>query len=284
MQSSWRAALALVFCLGVSAPAEANLRAPIYVEVPPSAALKPATPDLIVEGEHLSFKLGRPYAGSESTAYDDLRQAEIEAVYQVRASAPAAAPVAFEFIMPSVPNAVEVLINGKAVPAHQAAPKPIEKDKPRTREDELVSVRFEGALQEGSNELRVRYRQPLGKYEMRYGYFTSSTWASAVEYELWPLHEWQLAPDFRLQVEVSFADDTAGLRRVLFGSHYKLELLGYEGIGEGPDYGCYRIGTERCAPGQALGGETTYADGIATRRLTLGAKFPARLVAIVRQD
>ena len=178
----------------------------------------------------------------------------------------------------------EVLVNGKAVPAPQPTPKPIEQGRTREPEDALVSVHFEGVLHEGANELRVRYRQTLAKYEMRYGYFTSSTWASAVEYELWPLHEWPLAPDFRLQVEVSFADDTWGPRRVLFGSHYTLELLGYEGIGEKPEYACYRGNAERCAPGRILNGETTYADGIATRRLELDAKFPARLVAIVRQD
>lgn len=283
-RGKWRSALALAVCLSASAPAGANLRAPIYEVVPASTALKSAAPDLIVEGEHLSFTLGRPYSGSESADWRDLRQAEIEAVYQVRASAPGAAPVSFEFVMASMPSAVEVLVNGKAVPAPQPTPKPIEQGRTREPEDALVSVHFEGVLHEGANELRVRYRQTLAKYEMRYGYFTSSTWASAVEYELWPLHEWPLAPDFRLQVEVSFADDTWGPRRVLFGSHYTLELLGYEGIGEKPEYACYRGNAEHCAPGRMLSGETTYADGIATRRLELDAKFPARLVVIVRQD
>lgn len=283
MQARWRAALALAVFLSVSAPAGANLRAPIYKVAAPSTALKAAAPDLTVEGEHLSLKLGSPYSGSESTSWNDLREAEIDAVYQVRASAPGAAPVSFEFVMARTPSAVEALINGKAVQVTQPTSKPIERGKQRQPDDESASVHFEGVLQEGANELRVRYRQPLGKYEMHYGYFISSTWASAVEYELWPLHEWQLAPDFRLQVEVSFADDTWGARRVLFGSHYTLELLTYEGKDEKPEYGCYRGGTEQCAPGHMLDGETTYADGIATRRLELDAKFPARLVAIVRQ-
>ncbi len=280
-QMKWRAVLALVVCLGASAPAGANMRAPIWKDTRPSAALKVAVPELIVEGEHLSVMLGRPYSGSSSELWNVQREAEIEAVYRVRAQK--AAPAAFEFVMARTPSAVEVSINGKTVPATQSTAKPAESDNERRRPDESASAHFDGVMQEGVNELRVRYRQPVAMYETDYGYFKSSKWASAVAYELWPLHEWPLATDFRLQIEVSFADDTSGLRRALFGSRYAFEVLGYAGVEERPDAQCYRLGTARCAPGQEMGGDTVDSDGSTTRRIELGANFPARLVVIVRE-
>lgn len=278
----------LMVCLAgvvLCAPALANLRAPIIVQYRASSVVATASTGLVVEGEQLFFYLGKPYSGNARDLPHEPRQASVEAVYSIRAEAGVEA--LFEFIMADAPGRVEVSINAR--PVQYAEVRPVERVvgsgpyEGRRLPPEAAQVSFLGELQAGSNEIRVRYSQPLGRDEIEYGYFKTSEWASTVAYELWPLHEWKLAPDFRMQIEVSAEDDTFSLRRAIFGSHYVMELRALPMPEPATDtLPLYQGRLTR--DGQPLpAGEQIHEPGRLIQRYTLGADFPPRIVAVVRE-
>jgi len=257
--------------VGMSISASANIRAPHIRQYPASTSFTPLE-GLVVEGEHLVFQLGKPYTGDIWTVDRELREAEIEATYRIRSQTPLDA--AFEFVMALPSNRVEVAINGRSIDTTQIAP--IELDTlPQRRHPENAYVRFNGHLHEGGNEIRVRYRQLLGRDELDHGYFKTSKWASMVAYELWPLKEWQLAPDFRLQIEVRAEDDTSALRSLFLGSRYELEVLGQTRT----DQDHFRD----LSATPLSGGTVQKASGSLILRHELDANFPPRIVAVVRE-
>lgn len=67
---------------------------------------------------------------------------------------------------------------------------------------EIYKASFVAAMQKGINEITVYYTQPLSILEVRYGYFVSSRFVETFTYILAPLKSWQLADDFKLDVEV----------------------------------------------------------------------------------
>lgn len=246
--------------------AHANLRAPIESQPESSQALKPASPDLVVEYENLFFDLGLPYSGDAWTVQNQKRFAKVEAQYVVQS--PREATYTFEFIMPQ-PNAAEVSINSDVVAAK--TPERLPRDEKQQEQTDLWKVTFTGKLQQGQNTIRVSYQQPLGMSEVDYGYFKSSKWKSFVDYELWPLKEWKLGPDFRINIETTVDDDTFVIKRWFTSRHTVKALALVPEVN--PDYTYwheFEIG----------GGQVERADGKIKQRLVLGPKFPDRLRVI----
>lgn len=246
--------------------AHANLRAPIESQPEPSQALKQVSPDLVVEYENLFFDLGTPYSGDAWTVQDQKRLAKVEAHYVVQS--PREAVYTFEFIMPQ-PNSAEVSINTEVVVAQ--TPERLPRDEKKQDQIDLWKVTFTGKLQQGQNTIRVSYLQPLGMSEVDYGYFKSSKWKSFVDYELWPLKEWKLGPDFRINIETTVNDDTFVIKRWFTSRHNVKALAVVPEVT--PDYSYwneFEIG----------GGQIKRGDGKIKQRLVLGPKFPDRLRVI----
>ena len=246
--------------------AHANLRAPIDSLPEPSQALKSASPDLVVEYENLFFDLGSPYSGDAWTVQDQKRLAKVEAQYVVQS--PREATYTFEFIMP-LPNSAEVSINTKVVAAK--TPQHLPRDEKKHDQIDLWKVAFTGKLQQGQNTIRVSYQQPLGMSEVDHGYFKSSKWKSFVDYELWPLKEWKLGPDFRINIETTVDDDTFVIKRWFTSRHTVKALALVPEVS--PDYTFwheFEIGD----------GQVERGDGKIKQRLVLGPKFPDRLRVI----
>lgn len=281
------ARLMLLVWLGVAlgAPALANLRAPIIDQRKASTVLTHSSQGLVVEDEQLFLRLGKPYSGNPRDLPHEPRLAEIEAIYHIHSAGSVEA--LFEFVMAATPGKVEVIIN--ASPAADAQVTQIEERiesgpyQGQMLPPAAAKVSFSGALRAGANEIRVRYSQPQGRDEIDHGYFKTSKWASTVAYELWPLHEWQLAPDFRMQVEVSAEDDTSALRRLLFGSRYSMELRALQKPApaaqtQSEDAGWFTRDGQPLATNGYL-----HEAGRLIQRYTLGPDFPPRIVAVVRE-
>lgn len=197
--------LACLFLLGVvlscPVPVLANLRAPTVLWLAPSGALSSAA-GLEVLGETLDFDC-------------DEEQCRVMAVYEVQASQPLS--LGFEFLLP-VQTAVNARVAGhpaatELTPAGHWTPDQEDARLPGRRwgrELPLYRASFQGELSAGVNRIEVSYIQPLGRYEARYGYFTTSRWLSFFLYELQPLKEWTLARDFVLDISVSMPRRPAG--------------------------------------------------------------------------
>lgn len=199
--------------------AHANLRAPVWEDRGASQALKPANEDLVVEYENLIFDLGSPYSGSLWDVRRQSKSANIEAEYAVQS--PHEFTYTFEFIMPE-PNTASVSVNGNAIVAD--APIQLPRDEKKPNEFDLWKIAFTAKLLQGQNNIRVSYRQPLSRKETLHGYFITSKWQSFVDYELWPLKEWKLAPDFKINIFSSVDDDTPFPKR-LFTSRHTVKAL-----------------------------------------------------------
>lgn len=271
-----RTVLALLVCCPLWHEAGANMRAPTEDNFTPSASVRGTDSTLVVESETLVFHLGKPYTGNLFKMSATPHRTRIEATYRICAERDFSGT--FEFIMALTPEDVTVTINGQP-----ASVPPPERLNPLRREitddwqapHEKARVRFTASLHKGTNEIHVRYGQPLSRHEMHYGYFTTSTWASFVTYELWPLREWHLAPDFAMQIEVQIEDDTSWLRRNTVGSHYEILLVGHEKqTGDSAPYPPLFLRGEPIS-----GNPPVFDNGILSRTYKLNAEFPAIIQA-----
>ena len=82
----------------------------------------------------------------------------------------------------------------------------------------------------GASTIQIRYHQPVSFYEEDVSYFTSSWFRRFFEYELSPLREWNLAPDFKLRFQFSIPDDPIGFWAGLFGLDPDTECRGEKGV------------------------------------------------------
>lgn len=285
MNGLLRTSLALLLAGMLCAPVSANLRAPVIEQYRASSALAPHVQGLLVEREHLTIQLGKPYSGDLLAMERKPHKAWIEARYQVRAQE--GFEGRFDFVMALPAETTEVTINGQPVSAAEVKPEERRVEEGRHKGEPLppaaALVRFNGSLQTGTNEIRVRYSQPLGRHELDYGYFKTSRWASMVAYELWPLREWQRAPDFSLQIEVTAEDDSSVLRRLFRGDRYELALVAQDrdDAQMGSPFG-FRGGEIRAGM-RIPGGTVSEEDGALTLRHAFAASFPARVIAVVRE-
>jgi hypothetical protein len=252
-----------MFLVALPCATHANLRGPIDRQPEASSALKQPAPDLMVEYENLSFDLGVPYSGDARAVLDETRVGKVEAEYVLQAESEARHT--FEFIMPQ-PNPVQVSINGEPILADTPVREP--HDGSEAGRAELWRAVFTGTLRQGRNTIRVSYQQPLGLSETDYGYFVSSKWETFLEYELWPLKAWKLAPGFRINVEISVDDDTFVLKRWIASRHtvMALALLPVK-RGEHTFWDEFELS----------GGQVERPSGKIKRSFILGPRFPDRL-------
>jgi hypothetical protein len=74
----------------------------------------------------------------------------------------------------------------------------------------IYRAEFEVTLQDGEQLLEIRYQHPPGHIEYDYGYFRSSKFVHFVSYEIWPIKQWQLAEDFKMDFRVQICDAVSG--------------------------------------------------------------------------
>lgn len=190
-----RASIVLALSLIAPAAAQANLRAPFEILQPPSSALAPPPASPASSGP-------APRVLAESL---DLQGGAPGAPYQVRATyrvhAERAADYALSFVLPG-PAVVQAIVND-APPQTVASAEPPARPRPYDRRDPPPhSARFTASLRPGENRITVRYQQPVAQLEHGHSYFSKGRFVDTIRYELWPLREWPLAPDFRLDLEV----------------------------------------------------------------------------------
>ena len=232
----------------------ANLRAPWQIQTFPAFSLLPGSKigGLTVLGETLEFQCGSLYEGEPDLDRLQKSACKVKAAYRISSERPADAGL--EFVGPSA-EGFTALVNGKpSAPAVSAIPMQKENaakygSYPVCRfcssEDvSLFAVRFRASLGAGENTIIVSYTQPLSSDEVSYGYFKDSRWAQGFDYELWPLKEWKLAPDFRMHVRITsprpgfwarmFEDHPWKCYGVALGQRPPLPVSGTKGPGIDP--------------------------------------------------
>lgn len=201
MRGFLKLTLLLGAVLSCPIPVLANLRAPGVFWLAPSGALSNPV-GLEVLGETLDFDC-------------DEAQCKVKAVYKVQADRPL--NLAFEFMLP-VQTTVNAQVADQHVPTEVTPAGHWQPDQEDIRlpgmrwakELPIYRATFQGQLGVGVNRIEVSYIQPLGHYEARYGYFTTSRWITFFQYELQPLKEWTLASDFSLDISVSMPRRPSG--------------------------------------------------------------------------
>ena len=215
--SAWVAG-GFAVCCAFANSAAANLRAPRHLDQPPSSALAlaaDAAASLVVTGETLDFSC-------ETSC-------QVSAIYSVTATA--AGEYAFSFVLPQS-AAVTAQVND--APSTLATAEVARIDKLRhDGETEPVEARFRGALRAGANRIVVRYQQPLANHETDYGYFRKGRFIEFFRYELWPLKQWQRAPQFTLRLTVTLPRKPPGFWARHSGKYKIIKCVSVGHIGEG---------------------------------------------------
>ena len=195
---------------------QANMRAPRALDFPPSSALEipGETPDLIVSEESLSFAL-TPYSEDTEVNATHYGFAAVSAIYTIEVARPGKYDLSF--VTPDATPA-RASLNDFEIPVDAPILSPKQKDS----RHKTWESHFHIVLNQGRNVISVTYRQPVGAHEWNLGYFNRPKWHSDIHYELWPLKEWQLAPNFRLYINVQVADDTGWFSRLFSGSRWKV--------------------------------------------------------------
>jgi hypothetical protein len=212
----------------------ANLRAPWHIQPFSAFSLMPAgrVQGLTVLGETLEFNCQALFEGDADA--DKLRASAcmVKAAYRFKSGSSANA--ALEFVGPSA-EGLTVHVNGELT---ASAVSRIEMERnaaaryaayPACRhcasdEMPLYSAKFKAAFHSGENEIAISYTQPLSSREVSYGYFQTSKWEQGFEYELWPLKEWNLSPDFQMQVRIR--SPKPGIMARLFGDNHPWNCSG----------------------------------------------------------
>ncbi|MBL8021206.1 MAG: hypothetical protein JNM27_16170 [Leptospirales bacterium] len=199
----------LILFILLSTSVMANLRAPWQITPFPSFALVGGKA-LVVVAEDLEFDCPDLYKNEPD--FDSLRKAacKVNATYRVVAKADTV--VALEFIGPST-DLMTANVNGKSSEI-VASGIPLTRKQAEaygmypicrfcaSDEMQLKSGRFRAILKSGENTIHVTYVQQLALREVSYGYFQDSRWSQGFDYELWPLAEWEIAPDFRMNIRI----------------------------------------------------------------------------------
>lgn len=129
---------------------------------------------------------------------------DVDAVYYIVAKQ--SESLQFEFILPTE-VAVTANINGQdSMATLSMTYYDISGERGNIEENfgrQLYKAVFYGQLNTGDNFIQIRYQQKLGLFERDYGYFTHSRFVERFTYTLAPLSEWQLAPDFIMDIKLS---------------------------------------------------------------------------------
>jgi len=198
---SWLAAILLpALYLFRPQPGQANLRVPVNLHRPGVALFSPAT-SLVVEKASL-------------TVYCETL-CHVQVGYLVRSRDQVTSTLTFIL---AADTPVRARINNREIPVsltRLAEPDSImaavpEKPDPSAPmgmhiNDVLYSASFPARFHPGINTILIGYRQEPGHDEREFiGYFSGWRSLKEMRYELWPLHEWQLARNFRLHLNATF--------------------------------------------------------------------------------
>lgn len=207
-----------------------NMNAPFQVTKYPSGALENKSKGLFVNSENLSFECTAIYPNvSEKETY-----CTVIAKYSI--SADASGNHRFEFILPSKQD-VEVKIQSekKSVNLEKIQANDLIKFgistillKTSEKEESEVSVyiaKFEGKIEKGNSEIVVSYRQDFSISQIGKSYVSSGTYNSDFRYFLWPLKEWSMADDFKMEISVSFIPTDSTLQKIKFDTE-EIYLIG----------------------------------------------------------
>jgi hypothetical protein len=207
----------LLLALASASGARANLRAPRTEPHDGSSALYAATGVQVLR-EALDFDCR-------------LQNCEIAARYSLRTES--AQELTLSFITPG-PVAVRVQLAGADVSTERVQSEPLSERERASlshwhrghAESQLHTARFRVLLPRGQSDLVIAYTQPGDGEEAGYGYFKDGALTYEQRYEIWPLKEWSLAPDFRLTLRVRYARERKPrLWQRWFGGVYTLRCL-----------------------------------------------------------
>jgi hypothetical protein len=187
-----------------------NMRAPWMINRYPSYTIISKNKSLIVLKEDLNFNCDSLYEGKGELKKILEKKCDVTAVYWINSENEET--YSFEFVLPSR-KIVSVDINEDL--SEKISPKPfnisdLEREGYRlsnlcqfceSEVNHLFTIQFNSKIHVGTNRIQVKYEQPLSISESSYGYFTSSKWFNGFDYELWPLHEWNIDPKFELKIK-----------------------------------------------------------------------------------
>ena len=191
--------LIFVMLLLKTVDSPANLRAPQNISRSPSSALYQLAKDARVLGEDMNVEC-------------DWQFCEVSVKYIIEVDRQLSASV--DFMIPEeVDVAVKVGKSSVVVQKKSVSYGTDRREKDREVKqypenfDALFQASFPVSLAQGKHEILINYRQPLSLEEVGYGYFSEGYFVGVFQYELWPLNEWDIAPDFRLDLNVNLKAD-----------------------------------------------------------------------------
>lgn len=205
--------------------ASANLRAPMRIPQAPSTALWRPADGITVLAERLRLDC-------------EASGCRVEAQYDVEVAS--AQPVALEFVLPAQAQvSAELRPEGGAPVILPTTTEPLALDSLTEAERgrlhdvpsegvEVARARFTAALPAGRSTLVMSYPQPLGSIEVGHSYFGDGELVAEAHYHLWPLKAWDLAPDFSLDLAVSWPREEPGLWDRMWGDYASIGCLGLE--------------------------------------------------------
>lgn len=185
-------------------PLFANMRAPVHVEHG-SSELRGMPADLRVLGETLDFQCPEAYKGKPDFAAFAARACRVRVLYRISATAATQVKLVFVF---AGKGEVTWKHGGKAFNSRAAALKSADKKVCRYCPEDMKNIQAAEQVLDivpGNNEIEVSYDQALSYDESGHSYFSDGKWSQGFSYELWPLAEWQWAPDFSAELKFSVA-------------------------------------------------------------------------------
>lgn len=178
----------------------ANLRPPKIIHHPPSSTLYRLSADPIVVREEMNVEC-------------DQHICDVVAKYIIDVENRFSAEV--DFMIPGEID-VSVKVGQNSAPVRKKSV-PYGKD-PREKDagkdpffgifNPLFRASFPLSLEQGQHEILIQYRQPLSQKEFGYGYFSEGYFVGTFQYELWPIKEWKIAPDFALNLFVALKSNS----------------------------------------------------------------------------
>lgn len=199
-------------------PLYANMRAPVMIKRGASALKSVSAAKMEVLSESLEFDCPAAYTGGVNMALFADSACAARVTYRIRSEA-VSVQLAFVY---SGTGGVEWQIGGKTFTSKAAALSPQQQSCPHCPQslEKLQNAVQQLDLATGENTLVIKYRQPLAFTESGHSYFSAGKWRQSITYELWPIAEWQWAPDFHATLRVSIA-----ARDGFLGFGYKEDLI-----------------------------------------------------------
>lgn len=193
-----------IFLAAFASPLSANMRAPVHIQHG-SSELRGMAANLRVLTEVLEFHCPESYKGKPDMKAFEARTCNVRVVYRISASAATQVKLAFVY---AGKGDVQWKVGGKTFRSSPQLLKSTDKKICSYCPDEMKRVNSAEQvvdLVSGINDVEVSYEQALSYDESGHSYFSDGRWAQGFTYELWPIAEWQWAPDFHAEMKFSIA-------------------------------------------------------------------------------